>query len=446
MSGHLERRRFLQLLGGAGAAAAALPLGQLGARSHGAVPHAQEGAGTWPSVPPTPFQPDPSLPDPEFFAALRGEFLFPREIAYCNTGTLGACPREVLETLTHRLQTLEEELPDWPYLEPNGEPLTGYQPLEPHRSLAGRILNAPAQEIAITQNATMGCSFLANGIELEPGDEVLSTDQEHSGGIGGWRLRAARHGVVLRELHLDGAVADGPEGVVRLFADAITPRTKVLAFSHITSAYGIVLPAKELCDLARSRGIVSVVDGAQSAGQIEVDVKVMGCDAYVTSPHKWLLAPKGTGILYIRDEAQPLFWNTLASGRIDRDVPGAFRFMQHGTGSPAIMHGLSAAIAFMERAGIERIARWDRMLTDRLREGLESIPGVIFFSPRDPSFAAGITTFGVEGVDGRELQEALWASGIRVRAQSGERVRLSAHLYVSPEDIDRALEVTAALA
>lgn len=429
MTDFLGRRRFLQLLGGAGAAAAAWPA-----------------APSWPAGPPSPFQPDPSLSDPEFFAALRGEFLFPREIAYCNTGTLGACPREVVETLTGSLQTLEEELPDWPYFEPSGAPLTGYQPREPNRREAGRILNAPAQEIAITQNATMGCSFLANGIELDSGDEVLSTDQEHSGGIGGWRLRAARHGVVLRELHLDGALADGPEGVVRLFADAITPRTKVMTFSHITSAYGIVLPARELCELARSHGIISVVDGAQSAGQIEVDVKEMGCDAYVTSPHKWLLAPKGTGILYIRDEVQPLFWNTLASGRIDRDEPGAFRFMQHGTGSPAILDGLSAAIGFMERVEIERIARWDRMLTDRLREGLASIPGVIFFSPRDPAFAAGITTFGVEGVDGRELQEALWARGIRVRAQSGERVRLCAHLYVSPEDIDQVLEVTAGLA
>src|SRR5688500_9927305 len=204
----------------------------------------------------------------------------------------------------------------------------------------------------------MGMSFIANGLDLSAGDEVVSTNQEHGGGIGGWRLRAKRHGVVVKELPLADALGRGPDGVVAMFREAITPKTRVLMFSHITSGRGIVMPAVELCDLARERGVLSVVDGAQAVGQIRVDVKRLDCDAYVASPHKWLLAPKGTGILYIKRDVQPRVWNTLASSVFDDTSVGAFRFMQYGTGSPAVIWGLRAAMQFIGKIGIDRIERW----------------------------------------------------------------------------------------
>ncbi len=145
-------------------------------------------------------------------------------------------------------------MPDWPYFQADGEPLTGYQLLTEFRAEAGAFINAPAEEIAFTQNATMGMSFIANGVDLAAGDEVITTNQEHSGGIGGWRLRAKRHGVVVKELALADALDKGPDGVVAMFADAITPRTRVMMFSHITSGRGIVMPARALCALARERG------------------------------------------------------------------------------------------------------------------------------------------------------------------------------------------------
>ena len=252
--------------------------------------------------------------DAKIFAAARKRFLFPTSVTYCNTGTLGAIPRDVMDVLVKGLERLEHELPDWPYFQADGEPLTGYQPLTQARAEVGAFINAPADEISFTQNATMGMSFIANGLDLAAGDEIVSTKQEHAGGIGGFRLRAKRHGVVVRELPLDDALAKGPDGVVAMFADAITPRTRVVMFSHITSGKGINMPAKELCALARSRGALAVVDGAQAVGQIRVDVKELGCDVYAASPHKWLLAPKGTGILYIKRDVQPRIWNTLASG------------------------------------------------------------------------------------------------------------------------------------
>ena len=390
-----------------------------------------------------PFTPDARADDAAVFASARAHFLIPAGVAYCNTGTLGASPREVVDAVTDGIRRLETHLAAWPYEKPEGEPLTGYQQLLDVRAVAGRCVNASAAEIALTQNATMGMNFLANGLELAAGDEVVSTDQEHGGGISPWRLLAKRRGIVVRELRLEPVFADGPEGILKLFEAAMTPRTKVVMFSHITSGLGALLPARELCAMARSRGALAIVDGAQAVGQIQVDVNAMGCDAYVASPHKWLLAPKGTGFMYLRREVQDRFWTTLASYQWDNHADGAFRFMQYGTGSVPVVEGFTTALRFIEKIGMPRIERWDAALTKRLREGLAAIPKVRMASPADPRLSAAITTFRVDGAKAKALQDALWARRVRVRAQNDERgVRLSAHLYVAPADVDAVLEVT----
>jgi len=390
-----------------------------------------------------PFVPDLQADDAAMFAAARRHFLIPAGVTYCNTGTLGASPREVVDALTEGIRRLETDLADWPYERPEGEPLTGYQQLLDVRDAVGKFVNASAAEVALVQNATMAINFFANGLDLAPGDEVISTDQEHGGGISCWRLLAKRRGVVVKELPLGPAFAEGPQAIVRLFEQAMTPRTKVVFFSHITSGLGALLPARELCALARNNGALAIVDGAQAVGQIQVDVRALGCDAYAASPHKWVLAPKGTGFMYLRREVQDRFWTTLASYFWDNHEEGAFRFMQYGTGSVPLVEGLTAALRFNEKIGMPRIERWDAGLTKRLRDGLAKIPKVVLTSPADPSMTAAITTFRVEGVKAKALQEALWAKRIRVRAQNDERgVRLSAHLYVAPADVDIVLDVT----
>ena len=433
MPHHLARRKFLSQLAASGALAAGFaPSFRL---------DAPKGL-----LDEEPFAPSVDDPDAKVFAAARRQFLFPTSITYCNTGTLGASPREVMSAFVGGLQNLERDLPDWPYFQADGEPLTGYQQLADFRTEAGAFINAPVDEIAFTQNATMGMSFLANGLDLAAGDEVVTTDQEHSGGIGGWLLRGKRHGVVVKQVPMEAVFAKGPDAILQAFADAITPRTRVVMFSHITSGLGVRFPARELCTLAHDRGALAIIDGAQALGQIKVDAKQLGCDAYVASPHKWLLAPKGTGILYITRALQPRVWSTLASGGFDDDTTGAFRFMHFGTGSLPVVHGLRAALKFINNIGIERIERWDTMLTKRLRDGLARIPLARVSSPGDARLAAGITTFSFNGQPGRDLQNALWEKKIRVRAQGGSRgVRLSAHLYVGPADIDRVVEVTAAM-
>jgi len=385
--------------------------------------------------------------DAEMFARLRGDLLFPREVTYCNTGTLGAIPREVLDAMVNGLRNTEASLPDWPYFQADGEPLTGYQPLMAARTRAAKFLGAEAEEIAITQNATMGMNALGNGFDWQPGDEVLTTDQEHGGAVSIFRLMAKRRGIVVKELPLSTAVGGGPEGIVAMFRAAATPKTRAIMASHITSQFGIRMPVAGLIALARERGALSLIDGAQAVGQIRVNVRELGCDAYVASPHKWLMAPKGTGLLYIRRPLQEKFWTTLASYQWDNQEQGSFRFMQYGTGSTALIDGLMAALALGERHTMERVERWDLALTTRLRDGLSKIKGAVLSSPPDPRLASAITTFRVEGTTARDLQNALWDRKIRVRAQGDDKgVRLSAHIYVSPADIDRVLEVVSALA
>lgn len=418
------RRDILSLLAVPGIAMGAAPLAR-----------ALAGSGT--------FEPDAQADDASVFAAAREQFLIPAGVAYCNTGTLGASPREVVDALTEGIRRIETDLVTWPYDKPEGEPMTGYQQLLDVRETVGRFVNAPAADIALTQNATMGINFLANGLDFAAGDEVVTTDNEHGGAISPWRLATKRHGIVLKELPLGPALAGGPEAVVALFESAMTPRTKVVMFSHITSRLGALMPSRELCALARNRGALSIMDGAQSVGQIEVDVQALGCDAYVGSPHKWMMAPKGTGFMFVRHDVQDRFWTTLASFDWDSRQHGAFRFMQYGTGSVPVTEGLTAAIRFIEKIGMPRIARWDAGLTRRLRDGLAGIPKVRLASPADPRLTAAITTFRVDGVKAKALQDALWARRVRVRALDDDRgVRLSAHLYLSPTDIDAVLEVT----
>ena len=388
------------------------------------------------------FRPGFAESDAALFAEARKHFLIPKGVTYCNTGTLGASPREVVDALVNGTRALETRLAAWPYTQPEGEPLTGYEPSLELRTAVGAFVNAKPDEMAITQNATMSMNFLANGLDLAPGDEVLTTDQEHGGCISPWRLKAKRFGTVVKELQLDAVTQDGPDGIVKLFADAMTPKTKVVMFSQVVSGLGTRMPTRELCSMIRDRGALALVDGAQAVGQMQVDVKALGCDAYVASPHKWMMAPKGTGFLYIRRDIQDRFWTTLASSHWDDHESGAFRFMQYGTGAVPVHEGLIAALKFIDKIGIARIERWDAMLTKRLRDGLSRIPTAHLSSPADPRLASAITTFRVEGVKARALQEALWARHIRVRPQNDARgVRLSAHIYMSPSDVDAVLDV-----
>jgi isopenicillin-N epimerase len=386
--------------------------------------------------------------DPGYWRWVRQQFCIPLDEAYFNTGTLGACPRQVLDAVLESMREMEKSIAHYDYRPEHPEYIAGYRAQEDLRKKAGGILNAGAGEIALVQNATMGINFIANGLELKSGDEVLITDQEHPGGMGPWDLRAKRQGIVVKKLVIPVPTPD-PQTVVHIFANAIGPRTKAIAVPHVTSHYGIVLPVREICDLGRARAIFTLVDGAQAVGQMRVDVKKIGCDAYACSPHKWLLAPPGNGLLYVRQERQNEIWATLASAHWDDYKPetGLFRLMQFGTANEALLDGLNAALDFYNRIGPEKIERRTLSLAGSLRQGLHQIKGVTILSPVHPALAGAIVTYGVDGLTGLQLQDELWSrKKYRVRAQAGPMVRQSVHFYNSPEEIAGTLAVVKLLA
>ncbi|NQT08000.1 aminotransferase class V-fold PLP-dependent enzyme [Candidatus Bathyarchaeota archaeon] len=386
--------------------------------------------------------PLPADDDPDYWGKIREQFPMPPDEAYCNTGTIGASPLRVLHAVVdYMVQSMTEVARvDW-----HGggmSLLSGYRAYTDLRSKVGKLINANHTLIALTQNATMGMNLLSNGLDLPKGAGVVVTDIEHPGGRCGWELLAKRRGTTLHQAEIKFPV-ESPEQVVGAFEDAIKPETRVMSFPHISSEQGMVLPVKQLCNLAREHGILSIIDGAQATGHIPIDVEEIGCDAYYSSPHKWLMAPAGNGFLYVKDTLIDEVWTTLASSQWDNHEDNGFRLGQRGTGNPALLVGFEAALDLHFEMGPERVYCRIKELGDRLRLGLSRMDGTEIVTPVHPEMCAGLTTFRVGGVEDRGLQEELWRRGrIQPRAlREGRGVRYSTHIYNSEDEIDRTLQI-----
>lgn len=393
-------------------------------------------ASTLDKIPPLPLKDDPN-----YWSELRKQFPMPPDEAYCNTGTIGASPLRVLKAMfDHTMQSnVRAAHVDW-----SGggmSLLSGYDSYTELREKVGRLINADHKLVALTQNATMGMNLLAGGLDIPEGAEVLTTDIEHPGGRCAWELHAKRKGSKHRLVEIPRSI-DGPAEIVAAFEKAITPDTHLISFPHISSEQGIVFPARNICDLAREKGVLSVVDGAQTPGHIKIDVEKLGCDAYYGSPHKWLMAPAGNGFLYVRMGLIDKVWTTLASSQWDNHDDNGYRLGQRGTGNPSLLVGFEAALDLHFAIGPQRIYARIKELGDRLRAGLSKIDGVEVVTPRD-TMGAGLTTFKVRGVNDKEVQNLLWEGGkIQPRALSaGRGIRFSTHIYNSEDEVDRTLSI-----
>lgn len=384
--------------------------------------------------------------DEKFWKELRKEFTIPRDEVFFNTGTMGSSPRIVQETVIDHMRHVDRDVAHWDYKGDHEQYFTGYFSERGFRDQLGQVLNCSGKDVALCQNATFGMNFVANGLDLAAGDEVIVTDQAHPGGRKGYDLRAKREGIVIKEVKVPDPVAS-PDQLVDGFVALTTPRTKVWAIPHISSGRAIRYPVEKLCALARDRGIFTAVDGAQALGHLAVDVQAMGCDAYFGSPHKWILAPKGTGFLYVRPERQKGLWATLASFAWDDQDDRMFALMQYGTGNLSLLKGLGKAIDFHLQIGPKRVQ--DRILgmADRLRTALKAVPGVTFGSPLHPELTCASTVYGLQGVTGDQIQDYLWDHGkIRVRSEGPTGVRHCCHIYNSPADVDRTVALLRGMA
>jgi selenocysteine lyase/cysteine desulfurase len=289
-------------------------------------------------------------------------------------------------------------------------------------------------------------NFVANGLELGAGDEVLTTNHEHIGGLCCWQLLAARRRIVLRQLELPAPAASAAE-LVDVFRRALSPRTRVVSVSHVTFTNGTVMPVREIAALCREQRIICVVDGAHPPGMMRVDLRSIDADFYASSPHKWLCAPQGTGLLYLREPWRTRLWPTLASGDWNNVQLGAHRLNHLGTFDESRLAGLDAAILFQQTIGVDRIEGRVRELRRRLIDGLAAIPRVRIMSPRDDALGAGLVAFTVGGLESLALQQRLAEiANVRTRVigeYSYGWMRLSPHIYTAPSELDRVVGLIA---
>src|SRR6202162_5742279 len=383
----------------------------------------------------TPPLPDRSLLDENedaFWAQMRRQFIIPEDEIYLNNGTVGSSPAPVLRAIFDGYNTTEK----MDQQDPEDYPIWGYAAWNEFRDPLAAFVGCHREELALLRNATEANSYIANGVDTKPGDEVLMTDQEHPGGEHPWNLKAKRYGIVVKKITLPRPVKNAAE-VLNLFSEAITPRTRVIFFSHITTFSGVVLPAKELCSLARSKGIISAVDGAHVPGMMRLNLHELGCDMSSASPHKWLQAPKGSGFLFVRDEVIDRLWNTIATEGWDDVKIRAERFQRIGSSNVPAVWGLRASIQLANEIGMERIERRHRASCDYILAAMIKRGAVSWTSP-DASMRCAIATVNVPPIVRMDLEHWMWKERkIRIRGAEPHKLRLSTPYYLSKQDIDR---------
>ncbi|MFH1763165.1 MAG: aminotransferase class V-fold PLP-dependent enzyme [Gemmatimonadota bacterium] len=308
-------------------------------------------------------------------------------------------------------------------------------------------VGASPSEIAITRNTSEGNNTVVNGLELGSGDEVVLWDQNHPTNNVSWDVRARRWGFTVRRVTTPPGSEDAGELMDSLVA-ALGSRTRVLSFSHVSNASGVGLPARDLCQFARERGILTLVDGAQSFGALMLDLNDMGCDFFTASSHKWFMGPKEAGLLYVREESQARLWPThVGVGWEGAENSGAQKFENMGQRDDAAVVSMATAAAFHEAIGPATVQARVHALASAVREGLsKAVPGVRFHTPLAPELCAGVIVFALPGVDHREVFQNVYETHhIGCAAMSGafDGIRLSPHVYNTLDEVDRTVGVLA---
>jgi isopenicillin-N epimerase len=326
----------------------------------------------------------------------------------------------------------------------------------------GQLLGAGVDDVALTSGATQALNMVATGLDFASGDEILTTVHEHPAAIYPWLLQAKRRGLKVNQLTLPSPLP-APSQVIETFAAAITPRTRLMCFSHVQYTDGTVLPVRELCALARQHNVLTLVDGAQAVGMLTLDLRTLGSDFYAASLHKWLNGPAATGFLYFGEGARfrlwpacvatPYEWDTVdrfgaPDAPLDTDHrarwPAALRkFTYEDPYATPLWHSLAPALALQQEITPTRITARIRELAWYLRMELQRIEGVRVLTSAHPELWAGIVSFEIPGIDPGELVAALAADAriivARVRhAGAGlDAVRVSPHVYNDFGDLER---------
>jgi selenocysteine lyase/cysteine desulfurase len=372
--------------------------------------------------------------DEDFWSEVRRAYVHDPKIINLNNGGVAPAPRSVMEAQVEEIQfsNYSPSYRMWRELEPK---------IEDVRKKLAHMWSADPECIAITRNASESLENAQLGIDLAPGDEVIATSQDYPRMITTWQQRERRDKIVFRQLDYKVPVND-PADLLHLYERGITPKTKVVHVSQVCFMTGQIFPVKEICALARSRGLISIVDGAHAFAHVPFKFPDFDCDYYGASLHKWLSAPIGTGVLYVRRDRIAKTWPLMAANPSqDKDIR---KFEEIGTHPAAMHNGIMQALEFYESIGVERKWARQRFLKERWARRLEKSVGAKMLARAESEHSGAFATVHFDGIDSGKLGERLLSKyNILVTPIGGpgfDGLRVSPNVYTSVDEIDRFCE------
>jgi len=378
--------------------------------------------------------PEEAAADEDYWAAIQNSFSVTRGIVNLNNGGVSPSPRVVTEALVRYIWEQEDctAYTMWEILEPQSETI---------RTGLAEFFGCDREEIAITRNASESLEILLDGMDFKPGDEILTTTQDYPRMLTTLRQREKRENLKLNLIKVPIPPKDLSE-ITAAFEKGITDRTRLILISHMINITGQITPVKAVCDLARARGIETVVDGAHSFAQFDFKQKDLGCDYFGTSLHKWLYAPKGTGLLYVkRDKIEKLWPLMAAEAKQANDIR---KFEEIGTHSAAPKLAIGEALVFNNAIGGKRKEARLRYLSRYWMNKLKDVPKIRFNTSFDPAQSCAIANVQIEGTDPKVIAKYLFDKQrifvVPIIHEEFQGLRITPNVYTTLQELDRFVE------
>jgi isopenicillin-N epimerase len=376
----------------------------------------------------------PQAPGEPFWHEVRSRFLLPRDLIFLNAANLCPASLPAIEAIEKHIRLYEAS----PSPEVRADLMAKGR--ESSRALLASALRVTAEEIVITRNTTEANNAVSSGVDFKAGDEVVVWADNHPSNLNAWRVKAARFGFTVVTVPVP-ATHPGADGYVDLFTKAFTPRTRLVAVTHISSNSGDLLPVAEICAAARARGILSLVDGAQAFGLLDLDLGAIKPDFYTGSMHKWPCGPKEKGLLYVNRAVQDRIHPAVVG--VYGGAVGISRTLETlGQRDDASIAAVTDGLKFQGSIGRAAIEKRSRALAQALMAGLRKLPGVKLWTDPDPARSAAIVIFQPGALDVRKLGAALTADRIVCTTRTGDHnpgLRLAPHFYNTMDEMDRVV-------
>lgn len=384
--------------------------------------------------------PEQAAMNEDFWAIIQNSFSVTRGIINLNNGGVSPSPRIVTEALVRYIWQQEDATAYtmWQILEPQSETI---------RTGLAELFGCDREEIAITRNASESLETLLLGLDLKSGDEVLTTTQDYGRMLTTIRQREQREGIKLSLIKIPIPPKDVNE-ITAAFERAITPRTRLIQMAHMVNITGQITPVKAVCEMARARGIETIIDGAHSFAHFEFKQKDLNCDYFGTSLHKWLYAPKGTGMLYVKREKISKVWPLFAAD--EKQKSDIRKFEEVGTHSAAPRLAIGEALLFHQGIGAKRKEARLRYLSRYWMDKLKDIPKVRFNTSFDPNQMCAIANVQIEGLDQGKIGSYLFSKHriftTPIVHEEFTGLRITPNLYTTLPELDRFCEVMSSIA